>query len=103
MQRAGRVPASKNSYREGNKAMRRSQVVKTAAVPIRLKSWGNGLSLVIALCTFPLTTAGQQSTGAEAVSASIVDTASTVPQLVNYTGVLADIDGKPLTSVTGVT
>jgi hypothetical protein len=80
--------------------MRRSLVVKTAAVTMRLKNWGLGLSLVAALCMFPLTSAGQQSAGAEAASTYI---ASAVPHLVNYAGVLADIDGKPLNRVTGVT
>jgi hypothetical protein len=35
--------------------MRRSVVVKTAAVTMTLKNWGLGLSLVAALCIFPLT------------------------------------------------
>jgi hypothetical protein len=52
---------------------------------------------------FPLTVAAQQSAAPQAASTSAAIAASSVPQLLNYSGVLTDINGKPLTNVTGVT
>jgi hypothetical protein len=46
--------------------MRRSVVVKTAAVTMKLKNWGRGLSRVAALCLFPLTSAGRGAAQATA-------------------------------------
>jgi hypothetical protein len=80
--------------------LRRLVVAKTAAFTMKLKHLGSGLSLVTAQCIFPLTTAAQQNVGAEAAS---VYTASPVPQLVNYGGLLANIDGNAFTRVSGVT
>jgi hypothetical protein len=64
-----------------------------------LKIWGLRLSLITALLSFPLTGSAQQSAAVGAAST----TASSVPQFVNYSGVLTAIDGKPLTGITGVT
>ncbi len=70
---------------------------------VTLKRWGFKLSLIATVCAFPLTVRAQQSAAAEAASSVATDTTSAVPQLVNYTGALNDGNGKPLTSVTGVT
>ena len=52
------------------------------------------LALVVVLCLASL---------AEAQNAATLPSSGTVPKLINYSGVLKDGSGKPLTSVTGVT
>jgi trimeric autotransporter adhesin len=54
--------------------------------------------LLLTLCWFPLATAQESATAPAPVA-----TASTVPALVNFSGTLTDLNGKPLTGVTGVT
>jgi hypothetical protein len=62
-----------------------------------------GSGLIPAICSFPRTGLAQQCAAAEAASCAPPTTTSPVPQFVNYAGALADIYGKPLTGVTGVT
>jgi hypothetical protein len=54
--------------------------------------------ILLTLCWLPFATAQQSPSAALPTSA-----ASTVPALVNFSGTLSKVDGKPLTSVTGVT
>jgi hypothetical protein len=70
---------------------------------MRLTSWGFGLCLIGTIWCLPQTAVAQQSAATEAASASTDTTANPVPQLLNYAGVLTDLNGKPLTNVTGVT
>ena len=55
------------------------------------------LSLFAAVLILPLLTTAQQS----AIPASAAE--STVPRVINYSGTLTDLNGKPLTGVAGVT
>ena len=55
------------------------------------------LSLLAVTLILPMLATAQQN----AVSASTTESA--VPRVVNYSGVLTDLNGKPLTWVTGVT
>jgi hypothetical protein len=66
---------------------------------MKLKSLGIGISLVAALCSVPITGMAQHVTAA--ASANIATRA--VPRLVNYSGVLKDAEGRPMTAITGVT
>ena len=70
---------------------------------MRIKTWGLGLSLIAAVCCFPLTGLAQQGASTEKAFAAPVTTAGSVPQLMNYAGVLTNVNGKPLTGVVGVT
>jgi hypothetical protein len=56
------------------------------------------VSLTMFACVTSLVVTAQQSVIAPAVAAS-----STVPNLVNYTGVLKDANGKPVSGISGVT
>ncbi len=62
---------------------------------------GLRLSLIAAVCSFPVAGLAQQL--AIPVGASAVSTNTVVPKLVNYGGTLADVSGRPLISVVGVT
>jgi hypothetical protein len=68
---------------------------------MRLKKWGLLWSLIAALCTMTDAGFAQETTTATSATTSTINTA--VPGLVNYSGVLKDINGKPLTGITGVT
>ena len=68
---------------------------------MRPKHWGLRLSLVAAVCFVTLIGFAQESTPVGAASAYA--TSSGIPGLINYNGVLRDINGKPMTGVTGVT
>ncbi len=67
------------------------------------KSREYGLSLMAVLLSFTLVTRAQQIAAADVASPVATSGTSTVPQLVNYSGTLADVIGKPITGVTGVT
>jgi trimeric autotransporter adhesin len=67
---------------------------------MRLRNWGLGLSLVAAVW-FATLAFSQESTPVGSASASAVN--GVVPGLINYNGVLTDINGKPLTGITGAT
>ena len=68
---------------------------------MRLKKWGLLWSLIAALCTMTDAGFAQDTAAATAATASTANTA--VPGLINYSGVLKDINGKPLNGITGVT
>ena len=68
---------------------------------MRLKKWGLLWSLIAALCTMTDAGFAQDSAPATSLTASNANTA--VPGLINYSGVLKDVNGKPLTGITGVT
>lgn len=68
---------------------------------MRLRNWGLGLSLVAAVCFATLVAYSQESTPVGSASASAAN--SVIPGLINYNGVLTDINGKPLTGITGAT
>jgi hypothetical protein len=70
---------------------------------MRIKIWGLGLGLIAAMCSFPLTGLAQQGASTEKTLAAPATTAGPVPQLINYAGVLTNVNGKPLTGVIGVT
>ena len=63
---------------------------------------GIRLSLIIAVLALTVVGSAQQ-TAAPATSAATTSSAGTVPQLVNYSGTLTDVNGKPLRGVAGVT
>jgi hypothetical protein len=66
---------------------------------MKRRSLGFKLSLIAAVCCFPIVSIAQQSTASTVASS----TASAVPRVVNYSGMLKDLSGKPLTGITGVT
>jgi hypothetical protein len=68
---------------------------------MKLRRWGLGLSLVAVVCsmTFPGLAQDSAATGGPVASTA----SGAVPGLINYGGVLADGNGKPLTGVQGVT
>src|SRR6516164_11439747 len=68
---------------------------------MRLRNWGLGLSLVAVVCFGNLAGIAQQSAPVGSASASATN--SVIPGLINYNGVLTDINGKPLTGITGAT
>jgi len=68
---------------------------------MRLKKWGLLWSLILALCTMTDAGFAQDTVASSSATASTANTA--VPGLINYSGVLRDINGKPLTGITGVT
>ena len=68
---------------------------------MRLKKWGLLWSLIAALCTMTDAGFAQDTAAATAATASTANTA--VPGLINYSGVLKDINGKPLNGIAGVT
>ena len=61
-----------------------------------------GLSLIAVFCSFALAGMAQQASSSEPSTISSTNSA-VVPRLVNYSGVLTDVNGKPLTGVVGVT
>jgi hypothetical protein len=65
------------------------------------RSLGFMLSLIAVTCSLPVATVAQQSAGA--ASPITTSTTSAVPKIVNYSGTLIDLNGKPLGGVTGVT
>ncbi len=66
------------------------------------KYLGLRLSLIAAVCSFPVAGLAQQ-TAAAGASTSTITSSTVVPKLVNYSGTLTDLNGKPLTSLAGVT
>jgi len=68
-----------------------------------LKKWACKRCLIATMFAFSLTSVAQQSTGIDAASKVTISSARAVPQLVNYSGVLTNVNGKPLTGVVGVT
>jgi len=66
------------------------------------KYLGLRLSLIAAVCSLPVAGLAQQTTAAGASTATITN-GTVVPKLVNYSGTLTDLSGKPLTSLAGVT
>ncbi len=66
------------------------------------KYLGLRLSLIAAVCSFPVAGLAQQ-TNAAAASTSTITNGTVVPKLVNYSGTLTDLNGRPLTSLSGVT
>jgi hypothetical protein len=68
---------------------------------MKLKYWGLSLSLVAAVCFATLICAAQES--APVGSSSAYASSNGIPGLINYNGILKDLDGKILTGVTGVT
>src|SRR5580693_1929085 len=68
-----------------------------------LKKWACKHRLIATMFAFSLTSVAQQSTGIDAASKGTISSASAVPQLVNYAGVLTNVNGKPLTGIIGVT
>jgi hypothetical protein len=68
-----------------------------------LKKWACKHCLIATMFAFSLTSVAQQSTGIDAASKGTISSASVVPQLMNYAGVLTNVNGKPLAGVIGVT
>ena len=68
---------------------------------MKRKCLGLRLSLIAAVCSFPVAGIAQQT--AVAGSSTISTTATVVPTLVNYSGTLTDLSGKPLSGMVGVT
>lgn len=66
------------------------------------KYLGLRLSLIAAVCGLPVAGLAQQ-TAAAGASTSTITNGTVVPKLVNYSGTLTDLNGKPLTSLAGVT
>src|ERR1700745_3695077 len=66
------------------------------------KTVGFILGLIAAAGLFSSYGVTQQSAAVPA-NTTVAATASAIPKLVNYSGVVADLNGKALTSVTGVT
>jgi hypothetical protein len=66
------------------------------------KYLGLRLSLIAAVCSLPVAGLAQQTAAARA-STSTITNDTVVPKLVNYSGTLTDLNGKPLTSLAGVT
>src|SRR5579863_4201039 len=62
-------------------------------------NFGIKLSLIAAVCSFSVISIAQQNAASTVASS----TASAVPRVVNYSGTLKDLSGKPLTGITGVT
>ena len=68
---------------------------------MRLRNWGLRLSLVAVVCFVTLAGFAQESAPVGSASASATNSA--IPGLINYNGVLTDINGKPLTGINGAT
>jgi len=68
---------------------------------MRFKTLGVRLSLMAAMCFVTLAGSAQES--APVGTASAYASSNGIPGLINYNGVLRDMNGKPLTGVTGVT
>jgi len=66
---------------------------------MKRRSLGLKLSLIAAVCSFSVASVAQQNAASTVASS----TASAVPRVVNYSGTLKDLSGKPLTGITGVT
>jgi hypothetical protein len=66
---------------------------------MKCRSLGLKLSLIAVVCSFSVASIAQQNAASTVASS----TASTVPRVVNYSGTLKDLSGKPLTGITGVT
>jgi hypothetical protein len=66
-----------------------------------MKTLMSKLSLTAVIGSLALAAVAQQTTSV-AASAPSSATSAVVPQLVNYSGVLTDVSGKPLTGVVGV-
>src|SRR5215467_12023685 len=60
----------------------------------RVVSLGVSISLIV--CSLAMTAMAQQA-------AIVTSSASAVPRVVNYSGSLKDLSGRPLSSITGVT
>jgi hypothetical protein len=70
---------------------------------MNFQRWWLGLALIAALSSIPLTGMAQQAATGEETSAAAISAAGTVPQVVNYAGVLTDATGRPFTGIAGVT
>lgn len=68
---------------------------------MKFSKWGLLWSLVLGLCTLTGSSLAQDTIAAPGTTASTTNTA--VPGLINYSGVLRDVDEKPITGITGVT
>jgi trimeric autotransporter adhesin len=68
---------------------------------MRLKNWELGWSLVAMVCSMAFSGLAQESVPVGGAAASTVSGA--VPGLINYNGVLQDLNGKAIAGVTGVT
>jgi hypothetical protein len=66
---------------------------------MKCRSLGFKLCLIAAVCSFSVASIAQQNAASTVTSS----TASAVPRVVNYSGVLNDLNGRPLTGITGVT
>lgn len=62
------------------------------------KYLGLRLRLIAAVCSFPVAGLAQQAAAAGA-STSTITNGTVVPKLVNYSGTLTNLNGKPLTSL----
>ena len=69
---------------------------------MRLGKWGLGWSLLALVCSMTLSGVAQDSAvvGGAATTSTV---SGAVPGLINYSGVLKDINGKAISGVTGVT
>lgn len=86
---------------------RRAQVIRGRNLTqetedMRLKTLGLTLSLVAAAVCF-VTLAGSAQESAPVGTASAYASSSGIPGLINYHGILRDVNGRPLTGATGVT
>ncbi len=68
---------------------------------MKRRSFGPRLTLIAAVCSLSMASVAQQTAAAGASTPA--NTTSAVPKVVNYRGRLTDLNGKPLTEVTGVT
>ena len=68
---------------------------------MKRRSLGPRLTLIAAVCSLSMASVAQQTAAAGASTPA--NTTSAVPKVVNYRGRLTDLNGKPLTEVTGVT
>src|SRR5689334_11799465 len=68
---------------------------------MNIKTWGIQLGLAAIVCTSTL--AGFAQVTPAAAGTATVNVTGAVPGLINYSGVLKDVNGKALTGITGVT
>ena len=68
---------------------------------MRLKKWGLGWSLLVLVCS--MTFAGLAQENVPVGGAAALTVSGAVPGLINYSSVLKDANGKPISEVTGVT
>lgn len=68
---------------------------------MKIKTWGIQLSLAAIVCSYTLAGFAQETPAA--AGTATVNVTGAVPGLINYSGVLKDVNGKALTGITGVT